>query len=445
MASWPVPMCLSSRGAKVGETVSSKTRASPCSITASRLVAPPVIWWRIEATAAARAEIATSMPTRSNRRRLAGRPTRVMTLPTPSWRPSSEASRLRSSLSITDTSTSLRPTFSDSRNSRSVPSPLSTSVRRSVAASSSPRWALRSTMRRSICGICSSRCASCRPTSPPPMIVTCSRPPPRAGCTRASTACIASGVPITITLSPAPSWVVPRGTKMRPSRFTATISAPRGRCRPLSGPLVSGEAASRRYSSRRMTPPAKASASMAPGTVTMRSMSAASWASGQTTRSMPKAARPPSAAPPATNSGRDTRQMVRGRPSRLARAQATMLTSSRPVAATNTSACRTPARVSTSSLVPLPSTNSTSIAWKASPTTGSWSMTNTSWLGARARARPAPTWPPPAITMCMEGARPDGTVARALGPCRHAGAAARTSRSIASMPSSPRSRLWAFT
>ena len=202
------------------------------------------------------------------------------------------------------------------------------------------------------------------------MIVTCTRPPARPGFSRASTACIASGVPITITLSPACSWVAPRGTNMRPLRLTATISEPRGRCKPPSVVAVSGEPASSLYSSSRTTPPAITSASMAPGAVTMRSMSAASCASGQTMRLMPKAPRPPSPAVP-TKSARDTRQMVSGLPSRLARAQATMLTSSRPVAATKTSALATLARASTSALVPLPVTNSTSIDWKTSATSGS--------------------------------------------------------------------------
>ena len=109
---------------------------------------------------------------------------------------------------------------------------------------------------------------------------------------------------------------------------------------------------------------------MAPGAVTMRSMSAASCASGQTMRLMPKAPRPPSPVVP-TKSARDTRQIVSALPSRLARAQATMLTSSRPVAATKTSAPATLARASTSVLVPLPVTNSTSIVWKTSATSGS--------------------------------------------------------------------------
>ena len=77
-------------------------------------------------------------------------------------------------------------------------------------------------------------------------------------------------------------------------------------------------------------------------------------------------------------SARDTRQMVSGLPMRLAIAQATMLTSSRPVHATKNWQCSTSARCSTSSLVPLPEMNSTSTDAKTSATTGSWSMTNTS-------------------------------------------------------------------
>jgi len=53
--------------------------------------------------------------------------------------------------------------------------------------------------------------------------------------------------------------------------------------------------------------------------------------------------------------------MVSALLSRLASAQATMLTSSRPVAATKTSARATLALARTSALVPLPTTNSASI------------------------------------------------------------------------------------
>ena len=212
---------------------------------------------------------------------------------------------------------------------------------------------------------------------------------------------------MTITLSPACSWVSRAARTYAPLRLTATISAPRGRCKPpsvrSSERRVRLRAGIRAAASR---PPANTSASMAPGAVTIRSMSAASCASGQTMRLMPKARQATVPRRRARKSSRDTKQMVCGlaQPAGQRAGHDVDLVETR-CRRRRTSAPATPARASTSALVPLPSRNSTSSDWKTSATSGSWSMTTTSWSAARALASADPTCPPPTITIRMNGAR----------------------------------------
>ena len=195
-------------------------------------------------------------------------------------------------------------------------------------------------------------------------------PPP--GATWASIADMASRRPMMIALSPDCSRVLPRGIVMVSPRLTATITTPRGRFSEAREAAVSGEPCSRRYSSSWTWPPAKISASIAPGAAMMRSMAAASCASGQMTRSTPKCSRRLS--PPPTDprkSSRDTKQTVLVAPRFLAMEQATMFTSSSPVQAMARSHDSTPPRRSTAALVPLPSTKLTSSEWKRSVVAGS--------------------------------------------------------------------------
>ena len=109
---------------------------------------------------------------------------------------------------------------------------------------------------------------------------------------RRRTSLSASGVPITRTLSRASS-------ALRAARDEEVVAAPDGddqrnscgRCRSAMRPM-NGESGSSRYSTRRMAPSANDSASSAPGARMTRSISSASCASGQITRSMPKPASP---------------------------------------------------------------------------------------------------------------------------------------------------------
>ena len=203
-------------------------------------------------------------------------------------------------------------------------------------------------------------------------------------------------------LSPGCSRVPPRGMVKRSPALTATIRAPGGRPSSEMRPAVRGEPGSSRYSSRRIAPPANASASMAPGAAMIRSMSSASCASGQMTRLMPKCSRRPSPSPSGRRkSSFETKQIVSGCPRPFAIEQATTLTSSRPVQATSRSACSMWARRSTLALVALPVTSSTSRLANSSPTAGSWSTTKTSCRGASALASANPTSPPPMMMARM--------------------------------------------
>ena len=163
-----------------------------------------------------------------------------MIFPTPSCRPRSEASRFRSSLSVTDTRTSLRPISSDSSNSRSVPSPFRMSARLSVAASACPRAGSRSMTRSSISGAASRSCARRNPISPPPMMVTSRgaratrrRSAPKM---RPCSALIGPRVPMRTTLSPASSRVGPRGIVVVSPCLTATITTPGGKSEEATNP-----------------------------------------------------------------------------------------------------------------------------------------------------------------------------------------------------------------
>ena len=192
------------------------------------------------------------------------------------------------------------------------------------------------------------------------MIVTRIRPRRREGLTRPSISSIASGVPMMMILSPAASSVVPRGTNSAVPRLTATMSDPRGRCSLPSGAEVSGRRDAELVLEQPDLPPANTSASIAPG-----SRHHLLDVGGQL-RLGPQHAIDAELLEVAVRAGQEVRSRhqadrLAGCAMRLAIAQATMLTSSRPVHATKNCARSIPARRSTSSLVPLPTMNSTSI------------------------------------------------------------------------------------
>ena len=210
---------------------------------------------------------------------------------------------------------------------------------------------------------------------------------PLAGAMTGRIRVIPSRVPISTTLSPGSSTVCPCGIDVECSCFRAMMTTPAGKLSAATARPTTGESASRRNSSSSIRPPANISASTAPGAIMIRSISAASRASGQMISSMPNVACRPSATPRCSSrSSFVTKQMVRFAPSRLASEQATMFTSSRRVAAISRSHCSTPAVRSTSGLVPLPATNSTSRWANRCARSGSRSTRKTSCSVERALA-----------------------------------------------------------
>ena len=206
----------------------------------------------------------TSMPTRWKRRRLARLLTRVMMRRTPSCRPSSDGNRLRSSLSMTHTSTSLRPmsslsssfdigavTLQHERLPTARGEQFAARVRsRSIECDLQPRDVLLQPRRQ------------LEPTSPPPMIVI--------RCFRASGAPLIRcgrpeaprGYPSRGPYRPARERLSPRGMNSCSPRRTATTAT---MWQMQIGDGVRRSDSSTRYSTSWMAPSAKLSASSASG------------------------------------------------------------------------------------------------------------------------------------------------------------------------------------